>query len=357
MNGHLQEDEHISFQELSLVPCYSDLESRALCNPSLPCYDEDNLASYALPVIASGMDTVYSKRLDRFLTGRKVMVIVHRYYNSAAEQLKAAYKPVSSPWRFFAVGQDRKWITQLAQAGITHFCADFAHGDSKVCIDTVKFIRELVPQADIMAGAVATPGGFQRLEEAGADMIRCGVGCGSICSTRLETGIGVPLVTTLVEVSKVRQHAWILADGGSKHDGDIAKALALGADMVISGRMFAATDLSAGTKFDAKGNVTKDPEKMRWCLYRGMASKEARASIKKAASIEGVEGIIPYYGRTRVYIDELTRHMRGTMSYLGVATLKDLHERFRDRMNIIRVSGGVWEESKTHVQERIYANP
>jgi len=302
------------------------------------------------------MDTVYSKALDEYLTSHNIMVIVHRYFDTTEDQLRGAYKPVSSPYRFFAVGQHRGKIIELAQAGITHFCADFAHGDSKVCIDTIKFIRKEVPSADIMAGAVATGDGFQRLEEAGADMIRCGIGCGSICSTRLQTGIGVPLLTTLREVIKVRHKAWILADGGVKYDGDIVKAMAVGADMVISGRLFASTDLSGGMKYDGDGLPTQCVEHMQWCRYRGMASKEARGDMLKAASVEGVDGIIPYCGKTEDYIQDLTQHLRGAMSYLGVSNWDRFHQLFLNGKNIIRISGAAWDESRTHVQEPIYVN-
>jgi len=130
------------------------------------------------------MDTVYSPEMDKFLTERKIMVMVHRYFKDYKDQLEAAYKQESSDYRFFAVGsalkkEGRSWIDGLLSRGIQHFVVDMAHGDSRPCVETVKYIKShLLPNGKIIAGDVATKSGFRRLEEAGAWAIRCGIGSG-----------------------------------------------------------------------------------------------------------------------------------------------------------------------------------
>ncbi len=160
----------ISLQDVLLVPRYNSQLSRSDCKV--------NVDIYSNPMIASCMDTVYSPEMDELLTSRKMICVVHRYFKSAKEQLAAAFEPKSSPYRYFAVGKDQEWIKYLYDNNVHHFCVDMAHGDSKVCVDTVKYIRSLHSGNKIMAGNVATRSGFSRLENAGANKIRVGIGSG-----------------------------------------------------------------------------------------------------------------------------------------------------------------------------------
>jgi IMP dehydrogenase/GMP reductase len=223
--------------------------------------------------MASPMDTVYSKELDAFLGSRNIPVMVHRYFPSYKEQLEAAFKPESNMFRFFAVGTNLEWITGLLEAGIRHFCVDMAHGDCKACVDTIKHIKRVTPESVIIAGNVATKSGFRRLEEAGAWAIRVGIGSGSICSTRLNTGFGVPLLTSVEDCASVKDTALVIADGGMKYPGDLAKAIAFGADLCMMGRMFAGTDLAPGDCYDVN--------KKRLCAYDEMFNLECYPSYKK----------------------------------------------------------------------------
>lgn len=359
-----------SCDDVLLVPRYSDLESRSLCDVSFLNYD--------IPVIASCMDTVYSPEMDKYLTSNKIMVMVHRYFRSYKDQLEYAYKPESTEYRFFAVGsilkkEGREWVDGLLNRGIAHFVVDMAHGDSRPCVETVRYIKENLPShGKIIAGNVATKSGFRRLEDAGAWAIRCGIGCGSICSTRLNVGFGVPLLTTLEDCALVRDRAYIIADGGVKHPGDMAKAIAFGADFIQTGRMFASTDLAPGDCYDRNKNIVcsyneihnkcggnvdrngyllQSSERTNECgvcykEYRGMASVEARKGVLKNSSIEGVSGLIRYTGRTEDFVVNLKNNLQASLSYAGT---RNWHE-FRRNVKRIRISSASLTESQTHVE-------
>lgn len=347
--------ECFSCDDILLVPRWSEIESRSDCDPSV--------GIYSLPLLASCMDTVYSLELDEFLTNNKIMVMVHRYFKSYQEQLDNS-PGVSSDYRFYAVGSNMKpkgaeWINGLIDAGIQHFVVDMAHGDTKACVQTTEYIVSRCPNGKVIAGNVATKSGFRHLQDAGAWAIRVGVGSGSICSTRLNTGFGVPLLTSVEDCASVQDGALIIADGGVKYPGDIAKVIAFGGDFVMSGRMWAATDLASGDCYDKhKELLCAYDELDEWHLhdhinrefiaykrYRGMASKEARSGVLKNSSIEGVSGLIPYYGKTEDFVFDLKNNLCASLSYAGAYNWKE----FRMNAKPIQISGASWSESQTFV--------
>ena len=164
-------NEYYSCDDILLVPYNlpKEIQSRKQCDPSV--------GIYSLPLIASCMDTVYTKELDKCLIERKMMVWVHRYFRGPQEQLSAAYEPRSSEYRWFAVGKDREWINFLYSNEVRHFVVDMAHGDSDICEETVRYIKKLTG-TKIIAGNVSTASGFKRLQAAGAVAVRVGVGSG-----------------------------------------------------------------------------------------------------------------------------------------------------------------------------------
>ncbi len=346
-------NEYYSCDDVLLVPYYLDsrIDSRSQCDPSF--------REYSLPLIASCMDTVYTKELDKCLTDKKIMVWVHRYFKSYKDQLAAALIPKSSEYRWFAVGRDVDWIEGLYNKGIRHFVVDMAHGDSHICEQTVKFIKNL-KDTKVIAGNVATTSGFKRLQNAGVWGVRVGIGSGSICSTRTSTGFGVPLLTSIERCLRAKDTAIIIADGGIKYPGDIPKAIRFGADMVVSGRLWAGTKLAAGYCYDkhkmaycsaydlihAEDEANGcDENRVYYKVYKGMASKEARAGILKEASIEGVSGLIEYTGKTEEFIENLRRNMQSALSYGGAINWAE----FRRNVKAIRITPAAWEESRTHV--------
>jgi hypothetical protein len=173
--------ETFSCDDVLLVPRYSELPSRSVCDISS--------GEFGMPIISSPMDRVYSKELDKYLVEKEIPTAVHRYFNSYKEQLKASYKD-PSPYRFFSVGSVSKykdWIDGLISSNVSNFLIDMAHGDSKQCVDTVEYIKSSLPTAKIIAGNVATKSGFVRLEAAGAWAIRVGIGSGCFVPNTLIT--------------------------------------------------------------------------------------------------------------------------------------------------------------------------
>jgi len=239
---------------------------------------------------------------------------------------------------------------KLVAAGVDILCIDSSHGHSKGVIDTVRKIKKAYPKMPIMAGNVATAAGTAALIDAGADCVKIGIGPGSICTTRVVTGAGVPQLTAIMEaVSEAAKHGTpIVADGGIKYSGDIAKALAGGADVVMIGSLFAGTDESPGEKILYEGRTYK--------TYRGMGSVEAmkrgsrdRYFQEHAEEVskfvpEGIEGRVPYKGHVADSIYQLIGGVRAGMGIVGAANLKELREKAR----FIRISAAGVAESHPH---------
>jgi len=343
--------EAFSCDDVLLVPRFSNLESRSECDVSL--------GSYSLPIISSPMDTVYSKELDRLLTKSNMIVTVHRYFKGFKEQIEAVGEASSNDNRFFSVGsipKSQEWIDGLLNLGIKHFLIDMAHGDSSACVRTIEYIKSKIGDGGkIIAGNVATKSGFRRLEEAGAWGVRVGLGSGSICSTRQNTGFGVPLLTSVEDCELVRDSAYIIADGGMKYPGDIAKAIACGADFAMMGRMFASTDLGPGDCYDKNKELVcpyneidlgDNRSKVAYKHYRGMASSEAREGVLKKASIEGVSGLVKYTGTTEDFVENLSLNMKASLSYAGSVNWKE----FKRNTKKMHISSASLAESGTHVE-------
>ncbi|KKS44068.1 MAG: Inosine-5'-monophosphate dehydrogenase [Parcubacteria group bacterium GW2011_GWA2_42_18] len=222
-------------------------------------------------------------------------------------------------------------VTELVGAGVDVVCLDTAHGHSKGVLDTIKKIKRYFPDLQLMAGNVATEKGAEALIKAGADAVKVGVGPGSICTTRIIAGIGVPQLTAIMEVAKACKKAGIplVADGGIRYAGDITKALAAGASTVMIGSLFSGTDESPGESIILNGQKFK--------VYRGMGSAEAmyfggskdryfqdtEDDLKKLIP-EGVTGRVPYRGTIAEVVHQLVGGLRAGMGYCGARVIKDL---------------------------------
>lgn len=349
----------LSYSDVLLVPRHSSLEHLSDAD-IVYNYDKCSIPFKAVPVINAPMDFI-SRRLINILNKNNLATSFHRWFKSI-DELDKFYLDCgiseNDPSIFIAVGNLSKWkewIDNLIKIREDNkerfsFLIDVANGDTKDTIETIKYIRGMLGKTvNIMAGNIATKSAFCRLQEAGADFIRVGIGGGSICSTRTSTGFGVPTLTSIFECSQVKDSAYLVADGGIEYNGDIIKAMAAGADMVMAGKLFAATDLSCLEKFDKNGEVTTNPDEYEYCSYHGMASKEAiqrLKSKKSSVSIEGVSGLIPYTGATQEIIENLKGNMQSAMAYY--AGCKDWNE-FQRKVKFIEITSNGWEESKTRV--------
>lgn len=505
------------YDDISLVPSYSVLESRSESNPKM--YD------YSLPIMASCMDTLGKDMMELFLNS-KIPFIAHRAFKSVNDQVLYFFPNYTKNAAFLnhknclwmAVGSVKKykdWIDYLYNGfGITQFCVDMAHGDSKACEDTIKYIKSFDKQTHVIAGNVATKEGFIRLQKAGADGIRVGIASGQICftgdtlvtvcakykngfyekqirhikvgdhvvtasgrirevkkvyendyigeiykinddikvtpthkfhvydhvkkeklyleikdfdeerysfldydnrthkayldidefngkvynlevddehtytvgklmfgvsncSTALNTGFGIPILSSIEDCAKVKKNTWLIADGGIKHIGDIAKAIYFGSDFCMIGKLLASTNLATGRcynkdlkllknnsnvepfekiykeEFDEKYNEAEKYNKMyltttftkkcrenvvEYKEYHGMASRDARKNILSYASVEGVSGLTSYTTTTENFLIDTKLRLQASLSYAGA---KDWKEFRKNTYPVLRTNAGI----------------
>ncbi len=238
----------------------------------------------------------------------------------------------------------------LLAAGADVIIVDTAHGHSSRVAEAVQRIKKLSNATQVIAGNVATGDGARALIDAGADAVKVGIGPGSICTTRIVAGIGVPQLTAILDVVEVARKADVpvIADGGIKYSGDLAKAIAAGAECAMIGSLFAGTEESPGEVFLFQGRSYK--------AYRGMGSVGAMAlgsadryfqqDVKDSLKLvpEGIEGQVPYKGPVSSVIHQLVGGLRAAMGYTGSATVKD----FQSRAEFVRISSASLRESHVH---------
>ena len=493
----------ISCDDILLVPAYSSNRHSSDGNASFT-YDKCPCPFTAdIPIINSPMDLVCSKDLLILLMSKGIPTTIHRYFDSAKDQINCFGEiweeairlhgekvlKVNAANCFIGVGSIFKWkdwidtlLNYRIVSGIKFgIHVDLANGATDACVETVKYLRKECPDLNIMAGNVATKGGFTVLEKAGANFIRCGIGGGcvipdtrvttnrgnikiidvkigdkvlthennwktvtgfnrtfvdddlivlnekltltkqhevfviknnekdpkfiaaqdiklgdslcccidgklsieklinlelntyyrgslydieveddhsfiangiiahnSICSTRIQTGFGVPTLTTVIDCESRKLNSYIVADGGFENDGDMIKAIRCGADMCMIGKILASTDLAPGEKRDSNFEVTTNPEEYAYCQYRGMSSKMARdASLcRKNASVEGVSGFVEYTDTTEIIVDRIKEHFETAISYY--AGCKNWSE-FRRYIKVIEITSAGQKESGTRI--------
>ncbi|MGD9767724.1 MAG: IMP dehydrogenase [Pseudolabrys sp.] len=238
----------------------------------------------------------------------------------------------------------------LIEAGVDLVVVDTAHGHSRHVLAAVDRIKRLSNSVQVVAGNVATTDGAQALIDSGADAIKVGIGPGSICTTRIVAGVGVPQLTAImdsVEAAK-KQNIPVIADGGIKYSGDLAKALAAGADCAMVGSLLAGTDETPGEVFLYQGRSYKSYRGMGSvaAMARGSADRYFQQDIKDALKLvpEGVEGQVAYKGPAANVLHQLAGGLRAAMGYLGARTIDDFHE----KAEFVRISSAGLRESHVH---------
>ena len=312
----------VCFDDVLLQPQYSSIKSRSK-EVDISSSLADGL-ELAIPVISSPMDTVTGPHMARAIEDYGGLGVIHRYNTpqQQVELVKTAYSlgtPVDRLAVAIGVGdQHVERACLLYDAGVRVFCVDIAHGHHILMKTMITRLREIFGTSiHIMAGNVATLSGFNDLADWGADSIRVGIGGGSICSTRTQTGHGIPTLESIMMCAKSDRDAKLIADGGIRTSGDIVKSLAAGADFVMLGSVLAGHTESPGDI------IVVDGEKRK--TYRGMASKDAQIAWRgHTASIEGVSSTVPYRGPLLPRIEELSTGIRSGFSYSGARTLREL---------------------------------
>ena len=336
----------IAYDDVLLVPQYSDIESRSEIDIHA---DLGNNLVLDMPVISSPMDTISELDMSVAMAYTGGCSIIHRY-NTIQEQMDIVrqFKEKSAPGGVVgaAVGVSDDFMNRAAvlmAVGVDFLCIDVAHGHHILMERALKSLRDgFGEELHLMAGNVATLDGINDLADWGADSVRCNIGGGSICSTRIQTGHGMPGLQTIIECAKTDRNVSIIADGGIKNSGDIVKALAAGADAVMVGSLLAGTT-------ETPGKVIEDKDGHRWKFYRGMASKEAQMGWRgKYSSHEGISTTVPFRGPVLKILDDVQRGIRSGLSYSGARSIKELQSKAEF---VVQTSSGL-SESRTHITAR-----
>ncbi len=343
----------LTFDDVLLVPKYSEIESRSQINLDVDLPKTNNLL---IPIVSSPMDTVTELEMIVAMGISGGLGVVHRY-NTIEEQMKivgTARKMLPDDACVgAAIGVTGDFVNRaeaLYDEGADVLCLDIAHGHHVLMQKAIKALRgSLGESVHIMAGNVATLQAFNDLADWGADSIRVGVGGGSICSTRVMTGHGVPTLQSVIECAQSDRDSLLIADGGIKQTGDVVKALAAGADLVMLGSMLAGTDESPGESFTVPELVDGKQEYTEYKRYRGMASADAQIDWRgHVSSEEGVTYRVKPKGPVNKTLERIEKALRSGMSYSGAMNLMEL----RAKSEMITITQASLVESKPHIFQK-----
>lgn len=326
-----------TFDDVLLIPSYNHYESRRLVDIAVT--DRTQKLRLELPVMTANMDTITGAKMANFIGSKGGIGFLHRFMSieeNVAEFKRCAYPTVVS----VGCSEDELQRAEaLRDAGANHFCVDVAHAHARYIGRTLKQLRTLLPEQCLIAGNVATYAGADYLASCGADIIKVGIGGGSVCSTRIKTGFGMPTLASVQECARVDRS--IIADGGIRTPGDIVKALAFGADFVMLGGLFAGTEPTPGeviTKAD--GTQVK--------MYRGMASREAQddfmGTMPEWKTAEGVATEVAYRDNEDAIVADIIGGLRSGLTYGGAATIRELQR----KLNYTLISTAARIESLPH---------
>ena len=344
--------ESLTFDDVLLLPRYSEILPSDT-DISINLTKNINLK---VPFLSSAMDTVTESRMAIAIAESGGIGIIHRNLsikNQTKELIKEKKKKLLVG---AAVGTNKEDVNRaefLFDNGCDLIVIDTAHGHSKKVLNTLSKLKKINKSVPICVGNIATGEAAKKLYNSGADIIKIGIGPGSICTTRMVSGIGVPQVSAIMDVKRALKNKKIkiISDGGIKFSGDIAKALAAGADAIMMGSIFAGTNESPGKKFKVKGKIYKQ--------YRGMGSIGAMSSgsanryfqkkfkDKSKYVAEGVEGRVEFKGNVSKIIYQLKGGLRSSMGYIGAKNLKEIPKNAK----FIKITKAGFYESMVHSVE------
>jgi len=354
-----------AFDDVSLVPGYSEILPSQV-NVGVILGEKVRLA---LPILSAAMDTVTESKTAIVMAQNGGLGIIHKnltieFQAREVKRVKTLESHVNGSAQAALDTQGRllcgaaigpgddlaERSKALVDAGVDVLVLDTAHGHSKKVAEAVVKIKNWYPQMYVIAGNIVTSEAAEMLAQAGADAVKVGVGPGSICTTRIVSGVGVPQFSAIRDVAAVAKKVGVkvIADGGIKYSGDMVKAMAAGADAVMIGSLFAGTEEAPGERVVYQGREFKS--------YRGMGSLEAmqngskdryaQADVAEVNKLvpEGIEGRVPYRGLLSSVIYQLIGGMRTGMGYVGAATIDELHQKAR----FVGVSASGLKESHVH---------
>jgi len=314
----------LTYDDVQLVPAYSEIESRSTIDLTTRLTTNYSLR---VPLIASPMDTVCDSEMAIAMMEMGGVGCVHRFMKIEEQAMQVAYvhlhtQNVGGLLRIpvmAAIGANGDYLErakELVKCGANVILIDVAHGHHKFVKDALKNLKQSLPShVDIIAGNIATYEGARDLAEWGADALRVGIGGGSLCTTRVKTGFGVPNISSISECASGTTLP-IIADGGIRTSGDIAKALAVGANSVMIGSLIAGTKESPGQILETQKGLYK--------RYRGAASLETKSAHGQATrNVEGESTTVAFKGGVKFVVEGLLDGVRSALSYAGASSLSE----------------------------------
>ncbi len=344
--------ESLTFDDVLLLPRYSDI---------LPSETDISLELtkniyLKVPFLSSAMDTVTESRMAIAMAQAGGIGIVHRNLN-IKDQIKEIIKVKKKKLLTgAAVGTNKEDLLRakmLIDNGCDLIVIDTAHGHTKKVLNLLSNLKKNNKKIPFCVGNIATRDAAIKLYNSGADIIKVGIGPGSICTTRMVAGIGVPQISAIMEVKRALKNKKIkiISDGGIKFSGDIAKAIAAGADAIMMGSIFAGTNESPGKRFKIKGKIYKSYRGMGsiGAMSSGSANRYFQKNFKDKSKFvpEGVEGRVAYKGNVSKIIYQLKGGLRSSMGYIGAKNLKEISKNAK----FIKITKAGFYESMVHSVE------
>jgi len=342
--------EALTFDDVTLAPNYSEiLPSEVDTKIKLSKY-----LAISIPIISSAMDTVTESNMAVTIAKKGGIGVIHR--NLSIEDQVKEIKKVKAKKMLVgaAVGaskQEYMRALKILKENIDLIVVDTAHGHTKKVGEIIKYIKKIKPnKTTLCAGNIATAEAAKYLVKLGVDVLKVGIGPGSICTTRLVAGIGVPQLSAILDVKKGigNKKTALIADGGIKFSGDIAKALAAGADAVMIGSLFAGSKQAPGKIINRKGKLFKSFRGMGsiGAMNKGSADRYFQSKQKDTSKYvaEGVEGFVKYKGPVEKIIYQLVGGLKSSMGYLGAKKIKDL----RKKPKFVKITKAGFYESMVH---------
>ena len=334
--------EYLTYDDVQIIPKYSDINHRSDCDISTKVTKNIDLQ---IPIVSSPMDTVTGYRMAQEMNELGGLGIIHRF-NSIEEQASMVAR-VSLGYVGGAVGVTGDYLEraqELVKNGCKVICIDVAHGHHQLVKEALEKIKnEVEGTFDVLVGNIASKEAARHLCEWGADGLRIGIGGGSLCSTRIQTGVGIPMVSSIRDCVSVADEFDVpcMADGGIRNIGDVCKGLGSGADTVMLG------SLLSGTK-ESPGMITKTgiwPNEVLQKKYRGSASLESKSDRGESKNVEGVSRYTPYKGKVRRIITDIIDGLQSSMSYVGAHTI----EEYQAKCEFVKVTNAGIIEAKPHL--------
>ncbi len=344
--------EALTFDDVLMLPRYSSiLPSKTDISLKLT-----NNIKLKAPFLSSAMDTVTESKMAIAIGQEGGIGVIHR--NLTIQKQSSELKKVKNKKLLVgaAVGTNKEDIDRakaLIDNGADLIVIDTAHGHSEKVLKTLTKLKKIKSKIPYCVGNIATGEAAKKLYNSGADIIKVGIGPGSICTTRMVAGIGVPQISAIMDVKKAlnKKDIKIISDGGIKFSGDIAKALAAGADAIMMGSIFAGTDESPGKKFKSGGKIYKQYTGMGsiGAMSAGSANRYFQRNFKDKSKFvpEGVEGRVEYKGKVSKIIYQLQGGLRSSMGYIGAKSLKEINKRAK----FIKITKAGFYESMVHSVE------